>query len=109
MVREVGPALTKELVMTGRPFTAQEAHAAGFLNAVVDGSDLMGAVDDLAERLVAKPRLALLAAKRHVNAVTDQMVGTVRSWADADGLLAGLSDPEGRAAAAAYLAGLEGD
>ena len=35
LVREMGPAMTKELVMTCRPFSAAEAHAAGFLNRVV--------------------------------------------------------------------------
>ena len=32
-----------------------------------------------------------------------QMVGLVQSWSDADGLLAGLADPEGRRAAQRYL------
>jgi enoyl-CoA hydratase/carnithine racemase len=32
LVREIGPALTKELVLTCRPFDAAEARAAGFLN-----------------------------------------------------------------------------
>jgi hypothetical protein len=31
------------------------------------------------------------------------MVNTWRSWSDADGLLAGLRDPEGRASAERYL------
>jgi hypothetical protein len=31
------------------------------------------------------------------------MVGTGRSWADVDGLLGGLRDPEGRASAQRYL------
>jgi len=31
------------------------------------------------------------------------MVGAGRSWADADGLLAGLRDPEGRASEQRYL------
>ena len=45
----------------------------------------------------------VLATKRHVNAVTDQMVGTGRSWSDADGLTVALRDPEGRASRDAYL------
>ncbi len=36
LVREIGPALTKELVMTCREFGPDEAKAAGFLNRVVD-------------------------------------------------------------------------
>ena len=35
LVREIGPALTKELVMTCRPFDADEARSAGFVNRVV--------------------------------------------------------------------------
>ena len=103
LVREIGPALTKELVMTCRELGPQEAKAAGFLNRVVPDADLDEAVASLVANLLRMPRLALLATKAHTNAVTESMVGTGRSWSDADGLLAGLRDPEGRASAAAYL------
>ncbi len=103
LVREIGPALTKELVMTCRPFDAHEAKAAGFLNRVVPEADLDAEVEALVQVLLAKPKLALLETKAHVNAVTESMVGTGRSWADADGLGAGLRDPEGRASAQAYV------
>jgi enoyl-CoA hydratase/carnithine racemase len=103
LVREIGPALTKELVMTCRELGPQEAKAAGFLNRVVPDADLDDAVASLVANLLRMPRLALLATKAHTNAVTESMVGTGRSWSDADGLLAGLRDPEGRASAAAYL------
>lgn len=103
LVRELGPARTKELVMTGREFSPDEAHAAGFLNQVVAEEDLDAAVDALVTRLVAKPKLGLLATKAHTNAVTESMVGTGRSWADADGLEAGLRDPEGRDVRRRYL------
>jgi enoyl-CoA hydratase/carnithine racemase len=102
LVREIGPALTKELVMTCRPFGAAEAKAAGFLNRVVPEERLDAEVEELVQVLLAKPKLALLETKAHVNAVTESMVGTGRSWADADGLFAGLRDEEGRAAAMAY-------
>jgi enoyl-CoA hydratase/carnithine racemase len=103
LVREIGPALTKELVMTCRPFDSEEARAAGFLNRVVPAAELEAAVEKLAAELAEKPKLALLATKRHTNAVTAEMVSTGRSWSDADGLLAGLRDPEGRASALRYL------
>lgn len=103
LVRDIGPALTKELVMTCRPFGAEEARAAGFLNRIVAAADLDAAVEELAAALAQKPRLALLATKRHVDAVTEGMVGTARSWADADGLMAGLADPEGNESALRYL------
>lgn len=103
LVREIGPALTKELVMTCREFGPDEALAAGFLNRVVDDDALDATVDDLVATLVRMPKLALLATKAHTNAVTESMVGTGRSWSDADGLLAGLRDPEGRASSERYL------
>ncbi|HLF41101.1 MAG TPA: enoyl-CoA hydratase/isomerase family protein [Acidimicrobiia bacterium] len=103
LVREIGPAATKELVMTCREFDALEAHRLGFLNRVVPEADLDAAVDDSAATIAAKPWLAITSTKRHVNAVTDGMVQMGRSWSDADGLLAGLRDPEGRNSALAYL------
>lgn len=103
LVREIGPALTKELVMTCREFGPDEAKAAGFLNRVVPATELDAAVDELAATLVRMPKLALLATKVHTNAVTEGIVGTARSWSDADGLLAGLRDPECRESRQRYL------
>ena len=103
LVREIGPALTKELVMTCRPFDANEARSAGFVNRVVADDALDSEVEALVQTLLAKPKLALLETTAHVNAVTESMVGTGRSWADADGLYAGLRDDEGRVAARAYV------
>ena len=103
LVREIGPALTKELVMTCRPFGAEEARASGFVNRVVPAAELDGAVEDLVELLLTKSALTLSATKAHVNAVTESMVGTARAWNDADSLVTALRDPESRAAGAAYL------
>ncbi len=103
LVRDIGPALTKELVMTCRPFDADEARSIGFLNRVVADDELVNEVDALAATLAGKAKLALLATKSHVNAVSETMVGTARSWADADSLSAGFADPEGRAKAQHYL------
>jgi len=104
LVREIGPARTKELVMTCRPFDAAEALSIGFLNRVVPDEKLDAEVEALVTTLTSKAKLALLETKAHVNAVTEAMVGTGRSWADADALYAGLRDEEGRAKAAEYVA-----
>lgn len=109
LVREIGPARTKELVMTCRPFFADEAFAAGFLNRVEPAESLHRAVDDLAATIAAKPRYAIQATKSHTNAVTAHMTGLSSSWNDAEALLAGLRDPEGRASAERYLRGLQGN
>ena len=106
LVRELGPAFAKELVMTARPFSAKEAHTLGFLNRVVAPDQLDDEITDLVRVLLEKPAIVLEATKRHVNAVTEGMVATARSWADADGLLAAAADQEARSAAEKYVAGL---
>lgn len=103
LVREIGPALTKELVLTCRPFDSGEAKAAGFLNRVVPAEELETQVLALARSIASKASHALFSTKRHVNAVTEQMVGTMRSWSDADGLVTAFGDPECGEARRAYL------
>ena len=94
LVREIGPALAKELVITCREFTPEEAASAGFLNRVVPATSLQSEVDALAQSIAAKSMLPLALTKRHVNAVTAQSIGVMRSWSDADSLLMAFSDPE---------------
>ena len=107
LIREIGPSLTKELVMTCRPFSSAEALAAGFLNRVVPESELDATVEDLVCQLENKSSLTLTATKQHVNAVSEGMVHTARAWNDADSLVTALRDPESRSFAAAYLARLQ--
>ena len=104
LVRELGPARTKELVLTCRPFDAEEARASGFVNRVVAEASLDAEVDALARSLSRKAAHALFSTKRHVDAVSAQMVGTMRSWADADGLVTAFADEECAAARRDYLA-----
>ena len=103
LVREIGPALTKELVMTCRPFDAAEALRAGFLNRVVASGSLDDSVTALAAAVASRPALPVQATKRHVDAITAAQVGLDRSWSDADSLLAALLDPECEDARRHYL------
>ncbi len=103
LVREIGPAATKELVMTCRRFDADEAKQLGFLNRVVDTDALVATVDDLAASLAAKPAFAVAMTKSATNAVTANATAMASTWADAAQLTHGLRDPEGRAAARAYV------
>jgi enoyl-CoA hydratase/carnithine racemase len=103
LVREIGPAFTKELVLTCRSFDADEARSLGFVNRVVPTEKLAASAAELAESIAAKAPHAIFSTKRHVNAVTDQMVGTMRSWSDADGLVTAFGDPECAEARRAYL------
>jgi enoyl-CoA hydratase/carnithine racemase len=104
LVREIGPALTKELVITCRPFDATEALSAGFLNRVAEERDLDKTVNELAQAVAERPVFPVQATKRQVDAITASQVGLARSWSDADSLLSGLQDPECQAARERYLA-----
>jgi enoyl-CoA hydratase/carnithine racemase len=104
LVREIGPALTKELVLTCRPFGAEEAKAIGFVNEVVPNGTAVSRAKEMAVGLAAKPLYALRTTKQQVNALMEEMVGTGRSAADADALVYALRDPESRSASAKYLA-----
>ena len=64
LVREIGPALTRELVLTCRPFSAAEAQAFGFLNRVVPADQVRATAEELADQLSTKSRLTLTATKR---------------------------------------------
>lgn len=103
LARELGPAVTKELVLTCRPFDAVEARALRFLNAVVPAAELDAHVTALAADLAAKPGFALRTTKQQVNAVMEEVAGTGRSANDADTLASALSDPESRDASRRYL------
>jgi enoyl-CoA hydratase/carnithine racemase len=103
LVRELGPALTKELVLTCRPFDAEEASALRFVNRVVPAADLEREVEQLASALASKPGFALRTTKQQVNAVLEEMAGTRRNANDADTLATALADPESREAGRRYL------
>ena len=103
LVREIGPAATKELVLTCRPFGSDEAKSLGFLNTIVAEAELDNHVQALAESLAAKPGYSLRTTKQQVNAVTEEMIGTARNANDADSLVIATYDAESRAASAAYL------
>jgi enoyl-CoA hydratase/carnithine racemase len=103
LVREIGPAATKELVLTCRRFGPDEAKALGFLNTIVSPESLTSHVDELATSLAAKPGYALRTTKQQVNAVTEEMAGTARNAADADALVFATFDAESREASANYL------
>jgi enoyl-CoA hydratase/carnithine racemase len=103
LVREIGPAMTRELVLTCRRFSAAEARELGLLNRVVAEEQLEDAVEELVTQLLEKSRLTLLATKRAVHAASEQMLSTTGAWSDADSLMTALSDPDSRRSAEAYL------
>jgi enoyl-CoA hydratase/carnithine racemase len=102
LVREIGPAMTKELVMTCRRFSPAEAKQMGFVNRVVPLAKLAGEAEDLARELIDKPSVPVAITKEHVNAVTRAMSAGITSFGDGDALLGAAAAEESRAAARAY-------
>jgi enoyl-CoA hydratase len=67
LARLLPAAVTKHMLMTGDPISAEEAHRLGLVNEVVDDGTALAAAERLAERLATGPPLALAAAKRLVD------------------------------------------
>ena len=63
----VGLARAKELVMTGKVFTAQEAYDMGLVNKVVPHDQLTEAVDEVAAKLLSNGPIGVKLAKDCVN------------------------------------------
>ena len=101
LLREVPPAVARELVLTCREFDAEEAARLGLLSRVVAPGELTGSVAQLAQELAAKAQLPVRATLDAVRVAVG--IGTPQGWSDADSLLTAVRDPECRAAAQAYL------
>jgi enoyl-CoA hydratase/carnithine racemase len=101
LLREVPPALARDLVLTCRTIEAPEALAAGLVSRLHPADEVAAAVDALAAELASKARLPVRATLDAVRA--ELGVGSPRGWSDADTLLTAVRDPESRAVAQAYL------
>lgn len=104
LVREIGPAATRELVMTCRSFTAAEAHMRGMINTVSADDAYLADAEAMAEGLAKKSRLTLRATLQAVDAAAEELVSTGTAWSDADSLVNALHDEESREAGRTYLA-----
>ena len=104
LVRELGPAVTKELVLSCRPFSAAEAHSLRFLNRVVPDGDLDAEVEALAGSLATKAGFLIRHTKQLVDALIEDAYSTRQSFRDAEITLAAAQDAESRAAAQRYVA-----
>ena len=69
--RVVGPARAKELILTGRIITADEAERIGLVNQVVPAGEAREAADAVAEEIAARGPLAVREAKRLIDAALD--------------------------------------
>lgn len=103
LVRELGPTVTKDLVLTCRPFDAAEAGRLRFVSRLVARDELEKEARAVAEKLAAQPTYALRVTKQHVDAVAEQSGSTAQGYRDADTLLAAVSDEESLEVMARYL------
>jgi enoyl-CoA hydratase/carnithine racemase len=101
LLREVGPAMARDLVLTCREFDAAEALATGLISRVLPDDSFEATVDEVVADLAGKARLPVRATLDGVAAITG--LGSPLGWSDADSLLAALADPESRAAGQRYL------
>ena len=67
LARAVGERRAKELILTGRPFSAAEALDWGLLNAIYPQSDLLPAAIDTATRIAANAPIATRQAKQAIH------------------------------------------
>jgi enoyl-CoA hydratase/carnithine racemase len=87
LMRELGPARTKELVMTCERFTAEQAERWGFVNHVHPDAELPDATRALASRLLSMDPLSLAMTKQACAALEDALVPKAVSWSDGELML----------------------
>lgn len=87
LMRELGPARTKELVMACERFTSAQALAWGFLNHVVPDDEVVPAARRLAERLLSMDPLTLAMTKSACAALENAMVPKEVTWSDPELML----------------------
>jgi enoyl-CoA hydratase len=80
LVKLVGPAKAKKLVMTGEIIPAETALAYGLVEEVVPADSLMDRAVDFAEQLAAKAPLALGSAKIVINQCVNVDTETGRNF-----------------------------
>jgi enoyl-CoA hydratase/3-hydroxypropionyl-coenzyme A dehydratase len=104
MVRELGPAMTKELVMTCRRFDAREAKELRFLNRLVLAEHLEAETRALAASVLAMPAAPVVITKDMANAAAEAMAPARTAFLDGDALMGVSSDPASQEYRAAYAA-----
>jgi enoyl-CoA hydratase len=100
--RLIGPGLARELIYTGRMIDADEALRIGLVNRVCPDEGLMDAVQETAQVMAAKGRIALRAAKQAVNnGLSVDLASGLAMENDAFALC--LASPDAREGTSAFL------
>src|SRR5881392_2240046 len=66
LVEIIGPAMTRQILMVGRPLTARRAYEIGMVHEVVAAAELERAVEGLARTIAANAPLSLRGMKRTI-------------------------------------------
>ena len=103
LVREIGPAMTRELVMTCRPFTAEEAKSIGFINRVVDETELEQEALELASAVKKRPQSVIQTTKQQVRSAAEDLASTHNEWIGEILITAAGQNTEARQALQKYL------
>jgi enoyl-CoA hydratase/carnithine racemase len=99
--RRVGMARASAWLLAGESFSAEEAREAGLINGVVAAGSLLATAREKAARLAAKPRTALLAARKFLRGDKEEILARID--AELDAFRAALASPQAQAALAAFL------
>ncbi len=67
LTRKIGPQLSKELILTGKTITAEEAKTYGIVSRICEKETLLNDAQVLAEQILKNPFKAILQAKRAIN------------------------------------------
>ena len=103
LVREIGPAMTRELVMTCRPFNAEEAKSIGFVNRVVASEDLEEETLKLAKAIKKRPQSVIQTTKKQVQSAAEDLASTQKEWVGEILISVAGLDQEAKESAQKYL------
>jgi len=104
LVRAVGAARAKELILTCRPIDGAEAHALGLATHLAEPGAARATAEELARNIAARGRLNTAATKTHVAAAAAGAPASAEEELDA--LVAALADAEAADVRARYLEAL---
>lgn len=71
LVEDLPRKVVNEIVMLGEPFSAERARDLGLVNRVVPDDEVRATAEEWAEKLAAKPQVALAVGKRAIRAAED--------------------------------------
>lgn len=105
LVRQIGPMRTKDLVLTAREFSGEQAGQWGLATKVVPEARLDATVDQLAAAVVTTPQLVVDQVLAEVDRLAEELASTADAAGDIERMFAAAADPGCQQARDRYLAG----